>query len=132
MKTLYFEVIGSTLVLVHGPLNPSPEDWDEFMQQMAAQKYTGILIDSSGGAPNKSQWAKITDFWRDKLEPKVALTTSSSLVIEAMAATDLVSKSKIRAFRSHALSDAFDYLEISEPEREVLLKTRLRLRARFF
>lgn len=61
MKTMLFERVGETVVLVHSHESPSDTEWEAYLEfvratvQSGTQLITGLLVTTFGGSPNAVQ-----------------------------------------------------------------------------
>ncbi len=56
------------LIMLHGSINPSQEQWDRYMALLATKdlERLGLLVFTSGGAPNAAQRKQLNDVVRRK------------------------------------------------------------------
>jgi hypothetical protein len=126
MKSMAFEKSGRVLVMVHGPLAPSAEDWQamiDFTRPLVETAPVSFIY-SAGGAPDSKQRKALVDALGERTI-RVALVSQSRVVLAIGVAISWFNPA-LKTFSPAHLKGAMEHLELSEREAgEVLNVTRL-------
>lgn len=110
---------GRVSVTVHGPLNPTNLEWQQFLRD-AVRSGTGThwrnLVVSYGGRPDGEQRKQLGEMLRGRGAP-TAILTASPVVRAAVSAISFFNRS-LKAFAFNDLDGAAAYLELTADERE--------------
>jgi hypothetical protein len=126
MKSMAFERSGRVLVMVHGPMAPSAEDWQamiDYSRPFVETDSVGFIY-SAGGAPDSKQRKVLFDSLGQRTI-RVALVSPSRVVLAIGVAVSWFNRA-FKTFSPAHLKGAMEHLELSEREAaEVLDVTRL-------
>ena len=124
------EMVGRTLVVVHGATHPSDADWEIYLEALRRNKdvIEAQLIVTDGGSPNSAQRRASLDVAAGGPVPPTAVVTSSVLARGVVAALSWFMKDRILAFRPNEFDDACAFIGATA-EKSVLRDTVARLRA---
>jgi hypothetical protein len=94
------EMVGRTMVVVHGVMHPTNADWQIYLDALRdnAERMAAQLIVTDGGSPNSAQRRASIALVNGRPLPPTAVVTSSLLVRGVVAALSWFMKDKIRAF----------------------------------
>ena len=110
---------GRLLVSVHGPDNPSVEEWNEYVEWVLAREtpldQLRTLVRSYGGGPSAVQRAQLTDRMSPDGKSKVVLLTDSLLVRGVGVAMSWFNPA-LRILGPQQVDEALDYLELDGSE----------------
>jgi len=85
--TIAYQVFGKTGVLVHSPVEPGLEEWDEFVTEIRegiiAKKIKGLVVFSTGGAPRDNQRDDLMNLTRFHNIPTAVIVVDKVLYIDA-------------------------------------------------
>jgi hypothetical protein len=128
--TVAVEVVGPTLVVVHGVAHPDDKDWEIYLGALRANMDAigAQLIVTDGGSPNSAQRRASIEVAAGRPLPVTAVVTSSVLVRGVVSALGWIMKEKIRAFAPGELDDACAFIGASD-DKAVLRETVARLRS---
>jgi hypothetical protein len=131
-RNIAVEMVGHTLVVVHGVTHPSDADWAVYLDALR-QNYQGIqsqLIVTEGGSPTSAQRKASLEIVPDRWDqtPPTAVVTSSVLARGAVAALSWFMKERIRAFAPAEFDEACAFIGAST-EKAALRAAATRLRA---
>src|SRR5688572_13707828 len=81
LPTLAFAQVGPLIVLLHGPVAPSAQDWELWLEHASRRAYGALLIGSAGGSPDARQRAQVANTRRadGSQRPRTAVLTDSAL-----------------------------------------------------
>jgi hypothetical protein len=122
-------VTDDRMVMLHTEVEPTNEEWDGYLSRLKGKRAStlGLLVFTSGGAPNAVQRTKLND-WIGKDSYARAVLSDSMLVrgvITALAWFDPA----IKAFSPSQLEEAYVYLKVPPAERAKFRATVNRLKA---
>jgi hypothetical protein len=133
MKTMAFEIVGATLVVVHCADPPNKTEWDAYIAAAAAL-FERVGTDrarnmafSLGGGPSFSQRQQINAVLKGRAA--LAAVVTPNAFVRSIVAAISVFNPKIKVFRPEAVGEAFRYLGISESEAKVVRRTVAKLEA---
>jgi hypothetical protein len=133
VKTMAFEITGTTIILVHTAEPPSKDEWDryiraskELLDRAGAERVHGLVV-TEGGGPSISQRQQVNDML--KLRPLSMAVVSSNAFIRTIVTALNVFNPSIKVFRPDALAFAFRHLGLSEQEKKTALRTVAKLQA---
>jgi hypothetical protein len=128
-KNVAVEMVGGTMVVVHGVVHPSDTDWDVYLDALRenGDRMTAQLIVTEGGSPNSAQRRASLDIVAGRSFPPSAVITSSVLVRGVVSALSWFMKDRIRAFAPAEFAAACAFIgatKDSETLREVAARLR--------
>ena len=121
VRTLKWRKVGTTVLVVHARLLPAPEEWAAFIHDCTAMGTVaarGLIF--AEVTLNAEQRREIQALHRLTGTYAVAVITSSVLT-RVLVTTMNWMRNNHRAFAPDDIVAAFDFLGVSEPEREELL-----------
>ncbi|HEY5960709.1 MAG TPA: hypothetical protein VIV60_29345, partial [Polyangiaceae bacterium] len=127
MKHLVWRFDGRLAVAVHGTSDPNNLEWKEYLRDTVAQPAPSmlrVLVVSFGGGPTGNQRKELTETLRHSV-PTAFL--SNRLLARALVNTLSWFNPKLRAFELQQDLAAFDFLELTEPERRIARRLRKEL-----
>lgn len=133
-RTMSWELCGPIFVIAHNKEDPDDAEYDHALAGYEEHLgvFNGILISSTGGAPNLTQRRKTTDFWKGKDLPPTAIMTSSRMTRGVITAMSWVLPApKIASMDLHDFDAAFRYLALASEWHEKVRQTVARLREVF-
>jgi hypothetical protein len=124
------EMVGHTLVVVHGAAHPSDADWEIYLEALRRNMATieAQLIVTDGGSPNSAQRRASLEMGAGYPVPPTAVVTPSVLARGAVAALSWFMKDRIRAFGRNELDEACAFIGATA-EKEALRDAATRLKA---
>lgn len=129
MHKMRFEQTENLLIVCHGRLNPSDDEWLEFTRLVSSLRHRSAhmrtLIWTSGGGPTAAQRKSLNDALAGE-SSLVAVVSGHPGVRFLVSALALVNHD-IKAFSPNEIPDALLYLGVSTDARRVLLNTVQRL-----
>jgi hypothetical protein len=110
-RSLMFTILGDTLLVVHGPMDPEPEEWRELMaaSRSTAQSYRRCLVLAGGVTLKAKQRSELADLVNTN-GCRVAVLIDSAIARGMVTALGWVTGNKYRAFAMGAIDDAMAYL----------------------
>lgn len=114
MKTMTYQKVGNFIVLLHGTVQPTDEEWNRYV---AEYEYQSVLVVTEGGAPSATQRSvllKRMDVFKAKglRPPRGAIVTASTFVRGVMTALSWFYRDVYAAFAPERLDDAMMYLGV--------------------
>jgi hypothetical protein len=116
-KTLRYELVGTLLVLVHGPRSPSDIDWDDYTRALGASPVTGVLVATDGAGPDGRQRAILNDLVKQRGGSFPTAVVTGSLVARGIVTALGWFNPKLRAFAPAALAHALAHVG-TDPRRQ--------------
>jgi hypothetical protein len=110
------EMVGRTVVVVHGVVHPTNAEWQIYLDALRdnAERMTAQLIVTDGGSPNSAQRRASIALVEGRPLPPTAVVTSSVLARGVVAALSWFMKDKIRAFRPAEFENACAFIGAAE------------------
>ena len=111
------------VVCVHGAEAPTHEEWDELLALFRTVPDIGrvrVLVLTMGGAPNAVQRAKLNKVLANA-KPPIALLTSS-VVARTVGVAISWFHPRLRMFDPKELERAFDHLDASQADRQMMTR----------
>ena len=126
--SMVFERAGGTMVVAHGPANPSDAVWDAYVATMAElrSQVGRALVFTAGGSPNAKQRANLGQH-AGKI--RAAILTDSIVARGVVTALSWLGVS-IAAFPPAQVTGAMDYIGVPFDERELVQRTLEHAKAR--
>lgn len=127
MAQLVWRFEGRVAVAVHGRSDPSNLEWRGYLRDTAAQPQISalrVLVISYGGGPRGAQRKELTDALRQSA-PTAFL--SDKVLARALVNTMAWFNPKLRAFALHEDGAAFDFLGLTDAERQSARRIRAEL-----
>lgn len=124
--TFHYRLAQRVHVAVHGPEAPSDDEWSAYLDDIAARlsRIDGIYVRTHGGDLTGEQRRRSVEFWRhSSTQPRIAVVTSSRLVVRVSGALRWFMPSQIKTFLPSQTEDAFAYLELDETQRGAVSRT---------
>ncbi|HMI92738.1 MAG TPA: hypothetical protein VK509_15285 [Polyangiales bacterium] len=121
MRTLKWQRVGTTVLVVHARLLPDPVEWNAFIRdcsEMGGIAARGLVF--AEVTLNAEQRRQIQAVHRVTGTRAVAVITSS-LLTRVLVTTMNWMRNNHRAFAPNDIVAAFDFLRVNEPERHELL-----------
>jgi hypothetical protein len=130
-RNIAVEMVGHTLVVVHGVRHPSDGDWAIYLDTLR-QNWAEIraqLIVTDGGSPTSAQRKASLEIAAGQWDrtPPTAVVTSSILARGVVTALSWFMKDRIRAFAQAELDEACEFIGASS-ENAALREAAARLR----
>jgi hypothetical protein len=126
MPSFDYTVVSRVHVAVHGNVAPTDREWQGYLAHIGKNlsEVDAIVAYTMGGGPNHAQRSQSVEFWKTQpKQPPIAVITPSMLVVRMAGALRWFMPSQIKAFGINDLAGAFDYLRLSESQRESALET---------
>jgi len=126
-KTMAFETIDRTCVVVHTADPPSQEEWDAFVEEVkrllerVGAERARNLVFTKGGGPSFSQRQKVNEVLKGRTPPAAVVT--SNAFVRGIVAALAVFNPKIKTFRPEAMDDALHYLGLTHAESKAVWRT---------
>jgi hypothetical protein len=113
---MLYEKTTHVLIAVHSKEPPNDEEWDSYLETTSNLPITcrKTLVVTAGGVPNAKQRTAMNEVLRG-MPLTVAICTDALVVKQIMTALSWFNP-KIRAFRSHEIASALQYLDVSGTE----------------
>jgi len=131
-RNIGVEMVGHTLVVVHGATHPSDADWAIYLDSLRQNIDTihAQLVVTDGGSPNSAQRKASLELAEGRWErtPPTAVVSSSVLARGAVTALGWFMKDKIRAFSQGEFEEACVFIG-ARAEQTALHDVVARLRA---
>jgi hypothetical protein len=131
-RNIAVEVVGHTLVVVHGVTHPNDTDWEVYLDALRGHfdVIDSQLVVTDGGSPNSAQRKASLELAAGRWErtPATAVVTSAVLARGAVTALSWFMKDRIRAFSLAEFDEACAFIGASS-EKAVLREVATRLRA---
>jgi hypothetical protein len=120
-KNLVWDTVGRVSVVVHGRLQPTNLEWEEYIKYARSNvviKDLKVLVRTHGGSPDADQRKTMEDMARQDYPhpPRVAMITGS-IVVRAVMAVSTVFNPYIKCFGPDQVSVAYAYLGLDDHER---------------
>ncbi len=129
-KSLLFERVGKTLVLVHNQHPVDDAEWDAYLEEVRRGGITGIVVWAPGAAPNASQRTRARTAIESLggLVPS-ALFTESALVRGVVRVFSIFWGDQLKMFAPEDVDGAFKHAHVEPAQRDVVLGAISRLKA---
>lgn len=124
--TFHYRLAQRVHVAVHGPERPSDDEWGAYLDDIAAElaRIDGLYVVTQGGDLSSEQRRRSVEFWRQSAkQPRIAVVTSSRMVVRVSGALRWFMPSQIKAFLPSQTDEAFAYLALEEARRRAVLRT---------
>lgn len=121
---------GRLTVVLHGPRNPSNLEWQSMLRDEAARSKPDngrTLVISYGGGPDGRQRDLLAQQMQTKSVPTCIMT--SSAMVRAITAALLFFNRNMKVVGLDERERAYDFLNLSAPEREAAERARRELEA---
>jgi hypothetical protein len=125
------EMVGHTLVVVHGKAHPTDADWQLYLDALERNMpaIEAQLVVTDGGSPNAAQRRRSLELAAGYPMPPTAVVTTSVLARGAVSALSWFMKDRIRAFRRNEFDEACTFIGATA-EKEALRDAAARLRGK--
>ncbi|MBX3273860.1 MAG: STAS/SEC14 domain-containing protein [Sandaracinaceae bacterium] len=123
--TFHYRLARRIHVAVHGAERPSDEEWTAYLDDIGARlpQIDGLYVVTPGGDLSNDQRRRSVEFWRHaERQPRIAVVTSSRLVVRVSGALRWFMPSQIKTFLPAQTDAAFAYLALDEPQRRAVLR----------
>lgn len=123
--TMRHEIVGSTLLIVHGPGAPDPKEWTSYCRSCATLDFHGVLVvvDRSSPGPSSRQRAEVTaSLGKRPRLPNVAVVTSSAAHRGIVTVMSWLKGANLKAYSPLRLDDALTYAGVAASDRGALLR----------
>jgi hypothetical protein len=119
-RNLVWETVGRVSVVVHGRVQPTTLEWEEYINYARGNaniKNLQVLVRTHGGSPDANQRQTMADMARQDYPnpPRVAMITGS-VVVRAVMNLAMVFNPNIKCFSPEQMSVACAYLELDSRE----------------
>lgn len=124
--TFHYRLAQRVHVAVHGPELPSDEEWSAYLDDIGARlrNIDAVYVLTHGGNLSGDQRRRSVEFWqRSSKQPRIAVVTSSRLVVRVSGALRWFMPSQIKAFLPSQTEEAFAYLELDAAQRQAVART---------
>ncbi|MEO8874054.1 MAG: hypothetical protein ABI461_00580 [Polyangiaceae bacterium] len=118
-STVSVGMLSRVLVIVHGKKNPSSEDWVQVCAHIHnnLNVVRGLLVTTSGSAPNAAQRKAGLDLVPKNYEPPPAAVLTTALMVRGvLTALNWFLNDTHRAFRPDNVAGVAAHLKITEKE----------------
>jgi hypothetical protein len=128
-KTLMYELVGRTFLVVHSLLPIDQTEWDGFVEAVATWDFDGMVIWSKQSAPNASQRTSVRKAHeRRGRVPLQALLTDSPMAGVILSIINIFTGGKLKRFAPDDFAGAFAYLGVPPMEHDLVRAAIGRLR----
>lgn len=128
-KNMYHRFIGRIFLAVHTRQPPSDEEWDAALSGMGPFLKTServcSLIFTDGGAPNTAQRKRLRETYAGRDIPVAVL--SGALIPRFVNASIALFNKSIRSYTPEEFPLARTYLQITDPEMELIREALLQI-----
>ena len=132
-QNLVWETVGRVSVVVHGRLQPSTLEWENYINYARGNigiKRLRVLVLTHGGSPDANQRKTMEDMARqDYPQPPPVAMVTDSLVVRGVMTLATIFNPYIKCFPDQ-LSIAYAYLGLDAHESEQAARALERLRTR--
>lgn len=111
---------GGVYVVVHDEIDPTPDVWREYVNEMEKQapKIRGLAVYSLGGGPKAAERRYVADMWtRVGVNPPIVLVTPVLMVRTVVTALNWFLSRPIETFPPADFDRAMDKLDLAKAER---------------
>jgi hypothetical protein len=122
---MLYEVVGNTLLCIHGPLDVNDEEWVAYCRDSATLSYVGTfaVVDRSGIGPNSRQRAEHSVALAKRTSPpRIAVVTDSKAHRGIVTVMNWMQRGTLKAFSPAQLREALNYAGVAPTARGQILR----------
>ncbi|MET0389550.1 MAG: hypothetical protein ABW321_26490 [Polyangiales bacterium] len=113
---MFYERKGHVMILVHGPANPSEQEWGVYVQDFASAQLGQdpvrcVLVVTLGGAPNAKQRSAVLAI-SPTIEVRTSVCTDNVIARGVLTAMSWINKYPMYAYKRDDLDSAMEKLNV--------------------
>jgi hypothetical protein len=125
VNTMRHEVIGDTMLVVHGACAAASEEWNALCRDFDTLDFTGVLIVANRGCPGPTSHQRVRlaeSFTKRGRYPNSAVVTDSPAHRGIVTVLNWMQKATLKAYGPARFTEALKYVGVAPSQREPMLR----------